>query len=215
MNISNIEGMKFPDEMLTRFFFKHGLHGKPGRVIELGCGNGSNLMLFAAYGWETVGIDYDPALIEAGRRNFARAGHSRWTLKVGDLNQPQAVEGQFDVFLLPSVIYYFSIEQARAIIERFAAHASKALFYCRFRTPRDYRFGRGEALGERTFRVTASETGEQGCTLTFYEPNQMLELMAPLNLRPESVKVFHEMYDNLQSDQMIRNEDAIIWANNL
>ncbi|MCR6631135.1 MAG: class I SAM-dependent methyltransferase [Magnetospirillum sp.] len=215
MNIADIEGLKFPDEMLTRFFFKNGLHTRRGRVIELGCGNGSNLMLFAAYGWETVGIDYDSALIEAGRRNFAKAGHTGWTLTVGDLNQQQEVEGPFDVFLLPSIIYYFTVEQARAIIQRFAPHAAQSLFYCRFRTPLDYRFGRGEALGPQSFRITATETGEQGCTISFYETHQMLDLMSPFKLRQDSIKVFYEMFDNLQNDRLIRNQDGIIWADNL
>jgi hypothetical protein len=46
MNIKKIEGLKFPDEYLIRFFFKNKLFNKKGDVIEFGCANGNNLSLF-------------------------------------------------------------------------------------------------------------------------------------------------------------------------
>ena len=42
-SIREFRGLKFPDEFLTRFFFKYGHDRRTGRVVELGCGNGNNL----------------------------------------------------------------------------------------------------------------------------------------------------------------------------
>ena len=51
MNIKDIEGLKFPDEYIIRMFYKEGLDKKTGKVIELGSGNGSNLVICQVPGW--------------------------------------------------------------------------------------------------------------------------------------------------------------------
>jgi 2-polyprenyl-3-methyl-5-hydroxy-6-metoxy-1,4-benzoquinol methylase len=38
-----------------------------GRILEVGCGLGANAVWFAAQGYEVVGVDYLPALIDAAR----------------------------------------------------------------------------------------------------------------------------------------------------
>ena len=56
--IKELKGLRFPDEYVIKFFFKSGLHASPGRVVEFGCGNGNNLSLFRAYGWDVTGLAY-------------------------------------------------------------------------------------------------------------------------------------------------------------
>jgi len=56
MMLKNIRGLKYPDIYITRFFFKEILHKSPGKVLELGCGNGSNLTLFVEYNWNVYGL---------------------------------------------------------------------------------------------------------------------------------------------------------------
>ena len=68
--INNFKGLKFPDEYLTRFFFKEKLYKKKNNVLELGCGNGNSLNLFYQYGWDTIGIDIDPINIKRAKNNF-------------------------------------------------------------------------------------------------------------------------------------------------
>jgi hypothetical protein len=43
--LTDIRGLKYPDEFVTRHFFKRGLHQKTGRVSELGGGTGDTLSL--------------------------------------------------------------------------------------------------------------------------------------------------------------------------
>jgi hypothetical protein len=50
MDIRNTLGLKFPDEYVTRFYFKKGLQSLAGTALELGCGNGNNLALFYVSG---------------------------------------------------------------------------------------------------------------------------------------------------------------------
>lgn len=46
MRLSDIDGLKFPDEYVIKFFFKEGLHKNSAKVLELGCANGNNARLF-------------------------------------------------------------------------------------------------------------------------------------------------------------------------
>ena len=55
--LRKLKGLKFPEEFLTRFFFKEKLFKHKGHVLELGCGNGNNLTLFNQFGWRTTGVD--------------------------------------------------------------------------------------------------------------------------------------------------------------
>jgi 2-polyprenyl-3-methyl-5-hydroxy-6-metoxy-1,4-benzoquinol methylase len=38
-----------------------------GRILEVGCGLGANAVWFAAHGYEVIGVDYRPQLVEAAR----------------------------------------------------------------------------------------------------------------------------------------------------
>ena len=68
--LKNIRGLKYPDIYITRFFFKEILHKSPGKVLELGCGNGNNLMLFVEYNWNVTGIDNNNKAINNANYNF-------------------------------------------------------------------------------------------------------------------------------------------------
>ena len=45
------------------------LPGKPGRVLDVGCGDGGFLSRAAAAGWSGVGFDYDARMVELAKRN--------------------------------------------------------------------------------------------------------------------------------------------------
>lgn len=66
--------MRFPDEYIVRMFFKEGLQHSPGRVLELGCGSGNNLMLFHEFGWQVVGVDISTASLSDAVHNLSGGG---------------------------------------------------------------------------------------------------------------------------------------------
>jgi len=150
--ISQLKGLKYPDEYLVRFFFKEGLDKKRGTVLELGCGNGSNLGLFYQYKYDVVGIDIDSNAIANAEHNFRLiklgcklkndfefkcAGMSKY---LEDKNNTR-----FDVVTLPSSIYYMdykSIDNVFNLIKKNGNLKKGSALYIRVRTPRDYRFGK-------------------------------------------------------------------------
>jgi SAM-dependent methyltransferase len=213
--IAELEGLKFPDEMVTRFFFKNGLHRRRGRVLELGCGNCNNLTLFAAHGWTCSGLDISAMLLIQGERNFERLGFLSPRLEVADLNCTLPDFGPIDVLLLPSSLYYVNVERAKTIIAEIGPTLSPgAQIFCRFRTLEDYRYGKGDPLGQDCFRLNISETSEFGCINAFYSISGMLSVLDPCGLDQTSLQVMKLVFDNLGAgDQMIRNDEIVLWGN--
>ena len=112
-DVKKILGLKYPDEMVTRFFFKNNLDRRRGTVFELGCGNASNLTLFSAYQWNCSGLDISNKLLEMALENFNCLKLPVPYLINADMNFPFECANNIDVLLLASSIYY--VHKKRAI----------------------------------------------------------------------------------------------------
>jgi SAM-dependent methyltransferase len=216
--IKDIRGLKYPEEYLIRFFFKHGLHNTPGRVLEAGCANGCNLRLFREYDWETVGIDISRDALSDGEANFAGLAGAESTYRFieHDLTKglPPDLNGSFDCVLFPSSLYYI----ARASMVQVLRDARKLVraesaFYLRMRTLRDYRFGRGEPAETNGFRLTTEVTGERGVLNVFYHEYELVDMLREhFGAEPAQLKILHVDYQNVQNDVVVSNSDVIIWG---
>jgi len=72
----------------------------PGRVLDLGCGTGSDVLYLASLGWEAIGVDFAPRAIEIARSRAAASGSSAAFI-VGDVTRLReaGVDGRFDLVL--------------------------------------------------------------------------------------------------------------------
>lgn len=204
-----MRGLRFPDDYVIRMFFKEGLNRRPGTVLELGCGSGNNLMLFAAFGWTVIGVDHDEEALENAKHNLS----GNCTLIKHDLMaKGLALEDwTFDAIIMPSVGYYLSRSGFVRLLGR-CRDATKqgGLFYIRSRLPDDWRWGRGTLEEPGGVRLECRETGEYGLLNVFYSSEELLELIS-LNFGTlEHLHQLYVKYDNLQSEIVGRNSDVII-----
>jgi SAM-dependent methyltransferase len=211
-DLEDIRGMKYPDEFITRFFFKKGHHKRSGRVLELGCGSGNNLALYHNYGWSITGVDINENLLTDAAFNFENYG--KFVRR--DLSQGlPAFDALFDVFLAPSSLYYIPraacLHCLRAV--RPYLHAS-AEFFLRMRLQDDYRYGRGEETGPHSFILDTEETGEAGLLNVFYTEEELKAMVCEtLGAEAYDLTVLHCRFDNLQNDRIVRNNsDLILWG---
>lgn len=208
--LRDLRGLKYPDDFVVRHFFKRGLDRRAGRVLELGCGTGNNLSLYAAYGWTLTGADIDAGALADAAHNLEAAAE----LVQADLSQgPPPVAGPFDVLLIPNLLCYLTDAQADAVLTGLKPMLTPgAEVFLRTRRTDDYRYARGEYLEADTFRLETPETGEAGLVNRFYIEADLVALLQR-TLGLTDVNVFGARFDNLQGGRRVPgNSDLIVWG---
>lgn len=210
-SISELRGLRFPDDYVVKMFFKEGLQNAAGRVLELGCGSGNNLLLFAAYGWQVTGVDISSDSLADARHNLGEAA----VLLEHDLSVgfPALEPGSFHAVLLPSINYYVP----RASFVRILQHCRHVIrcggmFYIRSRLPEDWRWGRGREEELGGFRLNCRETGELGLLNVFYAADDLMALIQEHLGVLDGVQQLRSVCDNPQGGVVVRNADHVIWG---
>jgi SAM-dependent methyltransferase len=206
-------GLRYPDIDAVRWFFKSGFDQERGSVLELGCGNGNNVALFAEYGWTTVGVERDAALLELAREKFHQSGISgEW--HVADLNQgiPSYVGGPFRAIVCANVLYY--LEPAEAIrclaqLLTLCGDVCDLLFINR--TADDARNGVGRWIMPGQYAITSIATGEAGTRQFFWSVDDWTRTI-DMQLRPHSLRTLRRNYQTLHDGATINNADVIHYA---
>jgi SAM-dependent methyltransferase len=83
----------------------------PARLLDVGAGTGWTSVFFAQRGYEVVGLDLAPAMIELANQNKQRAGLANLRFLVGDY-EALADETAFDVVVFFDSLHHAVDEQA-------------------------------------------------------------------------------------------------------
>lgn len=92
----------------------------PGRSVDLGTGEGADVLWLAEHGWEALGLDLSPTAIARARDEAERRGQERAQFRVGDfLTDPELVPGSYDL-----VTAFFIHPRTAAGRQQFLARAT-------------------------------------------------------------------------------------------
>lgn len=209
--VSDLRGMRFPDDYVVRMFFKEGLQRRPGRVLELGCGSGNNLMLFQDFGWSVTGVDINAQSLDDARHNL---GSDNVHLIKADLSDSlPPIEGQFDCIILPSVNYYIPRQAfTRLLGALWPKLRSGSVFYLRSRLLDDWRFGRGDEVERNGYVLNCTETGEHGLLNVFYSIDELRALLVAPPSSLTLTQCLRVHYENPQQGVTIGNSEVVIWG---
>lgn len=99
-----------PDDMYA-LLVRHFVPG--GRTIDVGCGNGRDAAWLAGQGFDVVGYDNSPALVELARKTFS------WVpFHVGRLPMLENVDVQFDNVLCETVLMHLPAGEVTQAADR-------------------------------------------------------------------------------------------------
>lgn len=93
------------------------------RILEIGCGEGGNLLPFAELGCYVCGVDLSESKIANAKLFFEKQGVSGADFFCGDFLQPQSDSNLFDIILIHDVIEHIEPENKLG----FFANAKKFL----------------------------------------------------------------------------------------
>jgi len=218
MNLADMRGLRFPDVYVTRFFFKKGCDQRTGNVLELGCGNGNNLMLFYHFGWNVVGVDRDPVAIQDALHNFAAEQFTGvpYNFILHDLSDglSKVLKDHFDVLLIPNSLCYLERDRAESLLAEASGFVREgAYFFLSLRTLHDFRYGRGQQIDRNTFLLNTEETGEKGLINVFYSEYELVDMLRRcISIDASTLQIFHLDFENLQQGKIVSNSDIIMWG---
>ncbi len=150
---------------LIRFLECH----PPGRVIDLGCGTGTNVIAMAERGWQAEGVDYAPRAIRIARRKASRSSASRRIhFSRGSVLSERNYQGEYDLILDIGCFHNFSGSQVDlylGLVQKHLAPGGGLLLYAHLRTDPDQGHGASEEslarMGE-LFKLVERQGGREG-----------------------------------------------------
>ena len=217
--INNFKGLKFPDEYLTRFFFKEKLYKKKNNVLELGCGNGNSLNLFYQYGWDTFGIDIDPINIKRAKNNFRilkkkfSFKNEYFFLKDDMLNFIKTnTKKKFNTIIFSNSIYYLESDKIIKILTLIRDNNIKknSQFFFRIRLDNDERKHLSKKISKNTYKINFKFTNEYGSLNTFFSKIQFLKILKNI-FKVKKIITLNNKYENIVNNKIITNSDLVLW----
>jgi SAM-dependent methyltransferase len=94
-----------------------------GRVLEIGCGTGTNAVWLARHGYDVVAVDISPLAVARARERAGEAGLGVDVREVDFLNEPLAA-GLFDLVFDRGCFHVFDVAADQ---DRFAARVASLL----------------------------------------------------------------------------------------
>lgn len=132
---------------------RFGNESKGKNLLELGCGDGNNLM-FAAweFGLNVYGIDYSDLAIDSARRRFSQKKLPYADLSVGGINELKYEDQLFDIVIDRACIQQNTLDDIKLIVDEVhRVLKPSSMFYTSLNCEYHGMYGRGVSLGNGDF----------------------------------------------------------------
>ncbi|MDD5327089.1 MAG: class I SAM-dependent methyltransferase [Phycisphaerae bacterium] len=162
---------QYPNEGVVRFLFTNFPTNKEKRknikILDLGCGGGRHVKLFAEQGFDISGVDFSKEAITYVKEMLKKLNLSA-ELQQADMTNLPYEDDSFDGIVSFGVFYYSDSAGAKKAIDelhRVLKKGGKA--FINLRSINDCRFGKGRMIEKNTFVLDIEETNEKGMTIHF------------------------------------------------
>ena len=196
---------RYPNEDVVRFLARRGGHQttRP-RALEIGVGAGRHCILLSSFGYDLDGVDISSEGLRHARELIEQSGETA-QLQQASMSSLPFEDRTFDLALSIHVFYYGTAEQGRAAVaELLRVLKPGADAFVIVRSTRDYRCGRGTALGEETYCLEADDTNERGTVQHFLSEEAVEARFADFS------EVHFELAETTFYERRARNSDWLI-----
>lgn len=171
---------KYPSEHIVRFLFTEFPRDLDKRnqlkILDIGCGAGSNTVLFAQEGFQTYATDISENGLRVTKRRLEDNNLDAVLKNAGMENQPFP-DNFFDGAISFGVFYYNTREVYQKAVDelyRILKKGGRAFVFSR--TIDDCRFGKGKEIEKNTFVLTSGDATEKGMMGHFLDVREIKEI---------------------------------------
>ncbi len=86
-----------------------------GKLLELGCGQGTDAIYFARLGYQVVAIDFSPKSLEYAQKQIPPTLHNQIRLTLLDQAKPLPFNNEFDIVYSHLSLQYFTVKRTHAL----------------------------------------------------------------------------------------------------
>ncbi|MFC2038814.1 class I SAM-dependent methyltransferase [Chloroflexota bacterium] len=173
-----------PDSAVIQL--KNGLDRSVTRnVLDLGCGIGRHVFLFAEDGYKVTAVDSSPEALAILRRQLSEKDFPVEIIE-GSFSEDLFSERSFDLILAYNVLYHGSrqtFKEAVGLVYRWLKPGGLFFFTCP--TRRDAKYGNGEKVAENTWKSLNSV--HPGDIHYFADENDIAEFLAGFSSFSENI----------------------------
>lgn len=178
--------LQYPSENVVRFLFANFStdleQRKQLKILDIGCGGGRHVKLFAEQGFATYGTDLSVEGIRQTQIMLSKHNLAAELIQC-DMTKLPYDKNFFDAAISFGVFYYTdSASMKRAISELYRVLKKNGKALIQTRTTDDYRFGKGKEIERNTFALEIDETNEEGMTMHFLTKEDVYDYYSKFNI---------------------------------
>ena len=168
---------EYPNELVVSFmnsYFPRELSSrKKISILDIGCGSGRHVKLFAENRFRVFGIDFSKSAI-FNTKNLLRKNKLRAELKCSDMHNLPFKDNYFDGVLSFGVFYYSDSKgMKKSIKEMYRVLKKGGTGFINIRSTNDYRYGKGKKIENNTYILNIKDTNELDLKIHFLNRNQL------------------------------------------
>ena len=168
---------EYPNELVVSFmnsYFPRELSSrKKISILDIGCGSGRHVKLFAENRFRVFGIDFSKSAI-FNTKNLLRKNNLRAELKCSSMHNLPFKDNYFDGVLSFGVFYYSDSKgMKKSIKEMYRVLKKGGTGFINIRSTNDYRYGKGKKIEKNTYVLNIKDTNELDLKIHFLNRNQL------------------------------------------
>lgn len=197
---------RYPNDHVVRFVMANVPEDarRSAHAIDIGVGGGRHTHFLCELGFRVAGVDISAEGLRHCSAWLTSAGFAA-DLRAASMTALPFADSTFALAVAFGVFYYgdeSAMDNAIAEMYRVLEPGGRALVIVR--TTADYRFGKGDCLGRNTFRLTISDTNEEGALMHFLDEDEVRHRFAAFS------DIAFERTETTFRDRSATNSDWIV-----